>query len=138
MDCTRTFGIGGEGVSMLMLMLSPPSLYAPSGLHKGFLTILRVWVQASGYFESTCLFSTGGVSCGAFYGVPFPGGVWATGLIGIGRCGTTCPPPESLMCLCRHSVCLGVCLLSPRCLVRVEGYGERAGGLELGLGLAFL
>ena len=116
-----------------MLIRNFLSLYAPSGLHTGFLTILRVWVQTSVYSDSTCSFSTGGVSCGVSCEVPFLDGVWVTGLIGISKCGTTCPPPGSLMYWCRRPVCLGVYLLLPRCLVRVEGYGGMVGGLGPGL-----
>ena len=35
-----------------MLSLNSLSLYAPSGLHKGFLTMVRVWVQAA--INSVC------------------------------------------------------------------------------------
>ena len=55
------------------------------------------------------------------------------GWTGIGKYGTTYPPPGSLMYWCRRPVCLGVYLLLPRCLVRVEGYGGMVGGLGPGL-----
>ena len=61
-----------------MLLRNLLSLYAPSSLHKGFLTVVRVWVQAAVYSNSTCL-STGGVSCGVVCGVPSLGEVWVEG-----------------------------------------------------------
>ena len=38
-------------------------LFAPSNLHKGFLVVMRVWVQGLTSLDSVC-FSTEGVSCG--------------------------------------------------------------------------
>ena len=69
--------------------------------------------------------------------VPSLGGVWVGGWIDIGKCGTTCLPPGSLMCWGRLSVCLGVYLLLRR-LVRVEGYGGMVGGLGPDLGPVLL
>ena len=117
---------------MYMLLRSSWGLYAPSGLHKGFLTMMRVWVQAAAYSDSIC-FNTGGVSCGVSCGVLFLGEVWVVGLRDIDTCGTTCHPPGSLMCWSCHSVCWGVCLRPLRCLVTVGGYGGTAGGLVRGL-----
>ena len=114
-----------------MLIRNFLSLYAPSGLHTGFLTILRVWVQTSVYSDSTCSFSTGGVSCGVSCEVPSLDGVLVVGWTDIGMYGTICHPPGILMCWSRLSVCLGVFLLLPRCRVRVGGCG---GGMVGGLG----
>ena len=52
--------------------------------------------------------------------------------------GTTYLPPGSLLRWSRRSVCLGVYLPLPRCLVRGGGYGEMVGDPELGLGLVIL
>ena len=62
------------GGLLLALMQNLLCLYAPSSLHKGFLTVLRVWVQATVYSDSVCL-NTGGVSYGASCKVPSLGGV---------------------------------------------------------------
>ena len=51
----RVGGLNGRGDGELwMLLRNSLSLYAPSGLHKGFLTVLRVWVQATAYSGGTC------------------------------------------------------------------------------------
>ena len=112
-----------------MLVRNLLSLYAPSGLHKGLLTMTSF---RAAYSDNTC-FKTGGVSCGAVCGVPFLGGVWVMGLRGINTYGTTCRPPGSLICWGHHSVCLGVCLPPVRCLGMVWEYVGTVGGLEQGI-----
>ena len=73
-------GYGGRGDGELWVLLRNfLSLYAPSGLHKGFLTVMRVWVQAAAYSSGICFFSTGGVSCGVSYEVLSLGGVLVVG-----------------------------------------------------------
>ena len=80
--CVCVVMLGGQSIYikkrggglLLALMQNLLCLYAPSSLHKGFLTVLRVWVQATVYSDSVCL-NTGGVSYGASCKVPSLGGV---------------------------------------------------------------
>ena len=51
-------GMGGA-YELWMLLWNLLSLYAPPGLHKGFLTVKRVWVQAAVYSGSICLVPEG-------------------------------------------------------------------------------